>query len=104
MQGAIDLGSKGPRGQKTWGEKARSPFQSELAILQNAINNWHTHRDNFSDLHTKTLSQTDVSCSDVLYVTIAKYVPFQRHFYNNKKKRADLLYYVEFRRYQQLLS
>ena len=66
---------------KTW-----SPFQSKLTILQNAINNWHTLRDNFSDLHAETLSQTGVSCSYVLYVIIAKYVPIQRHFDNNKKK------------------
>ena len=61
-----------------------SPFQRELMILQNAINNWYTFRDNFSDLHAETLSQTGVSCSYVLYVIIAKYVPCQRHFYDNK--------------------
>ena len=64
----------------------RSPFHSQLTILQNAINKWYTLRDNFSDLHAETLSQTGVSCSYVPYVIIAKYVPFQRHFYDNKKK------------------
>ena len=34
-----------------------SPFQSQLMILQNAINNWYTLLDNFSDLHAETLSQ-----------------------------------------------
>ena len=61
------------------------PFHSQLKILQNAINNWHTLHDNISDLHAETLSQTDVSCSYVLYVVIAKYVPFQRHFTKIKK-------------------
>ena len=56
--------------------KTISPFQSQLTILQNAINN-------FSDPHAETLSQTGVSCSYVLYVIIAKYVPFQRHLYDN---------------------
>ena len=55
-------------------------------ILQNAINNWYTLRDNFSDLHAETLLQTGVSCSYVLYVIIAKYVLFQRHFYDSKKR------------------
>ena len=55
-------------------------------ILYNVINNWHTLRDNFSDPHAETLSQTGVSCSYVLYVIIAKYAPFQRHFYDNKKR------------------
>ena len=32
-----------------------SPFQSQLTILQNAINNWHTPHDNFSDPHAETL-------------------------------------------------
>ena len=63
-------------------EETRGPFQSQLTILQNAINNWHTLRDNISDPHAETLLQTGVSCSYVLYV-IAKYVPFQRHFYDN---------------------
>ena len=63
-----------------------SPFQSQLTILQNAINNWHALRDNFSDPHAETLSQTGVSWSYVLYVIIAKYAPFQRRFYDNKKK------------------
>ena len=58
-----------------------SPFQSQLTIMQNAI----TLCDNFSDLHAETLLQTSVSCSYVLYVIIAKYVPFQRHFNDNKK-------------------
>ena len=66
--------------------ETRSPFQSQLTILQNAINNWHTLHDNFSDLHAETLLQTGVSCSNVLYVLIAKYVPFQRHFYVIKKR------------------
>ena len=65
--------------------KSLNPFQSQLTILQNAIYNWHTLRHHFSDLHTETLSQTGVSCSYVLYLIIAKYVPFQRHFYDNKK-------------------
>ena len=55
-------------------------------ILQNAIDNWHTLCDNFSDPHADTLSQTGVSCLYVLYVIIAKYVPLQRHFNDNKKK------------------
>ena len=63
-----------------------SPFQSQLTILQNAINNWHTLCENLSDLHAESLSQTDVSCSYVLYVIIAKYVSFEGHFYNNEKK------------------
>ena len=49
-------------------------------------NNWYTLRDNFSDQHAETVSQTGVSCSCVPYVIIAKYVPFQRHFYDNKKR------------------
>ena len=56
-----------------------SPFQRQLTILQNAINN-------FSDPHAETLSQTGVSCSYVLCVIIAKDVCFQRHFYDNKKR------------------
>ena len=68
------------------GNKTRSPFQSQLTILQNAINNWHTLRDNFSDPSAGTLLQTGVSCSYVLYAIIAKYVPFQRQFYDNKTK------------------
>ena len=56
-----------------------------MTILQNAINNWHTLRDNISDPSAETLSQTGVSCSYVLCVIIAKYVPIQRHFYDNKK-------------------
>ena len=56
-----------------------SPFQIQLNILQNAINNLHT----LSDPHAETLSQTDVSCSYVLYILVAKNVPFQRHVYNN---------------------
>ena len=66
--------------------KVKSPFQSQLTILQNAIDNWHTLCDNFSDPCAETLSQTGVSCSYVLYVIIAKYVRFQRHFYDDKKK------------------
>ena len=62
-----------------------SPFHSQLTILQNAINKWYTLRDKFSDPHAETLSQTGVSCSYVLCVIIAKYLPFQRHFYDNKK-------------------
>ena len=57
-------------------EQTMSRFQSQLTILQNAINNRHTLHDYISDLHAETLSQTDVSCSYVLYVVIAKYVPF----------------------------
>ena len=64
----------------------KSPFQRQLTILQNAINNWHTLRDNFSDPHAETLLQTGVSCSYVLCIIIAKYVCFQRHFYDDKKK------------------
>ena len=52
-------------------------------IMQNAINNWCTLHDNFSDPLAETLSQIGVSCSYVLYVIIAKYVPFQRHFCEN---------------------
>ena len=66
--------------------ESMSPFQSQLKILQNAINNWHTLHDHFSDPHAERLSQTGVSCSYVLYVLIAKYVPFEKHFYDNKKK------------------
>ena len=58
--------------------------------LQNAIDDWHTLRDNLSDLRAETLSQTGVSCSYVLYVIIAKYVPFQRHFHDIKK---SLIFY-----------
>ena len=67
-----------------------SPFQSQLTILKNTINNWHTLRDNISDQRAETLSQTGVSCSYVLCVIIAKYVPIQRHFYDIKKT-ADFL-------------
>ena len=63
-----------------------SPFQTQLTILQNVINNWHTLCDNFSDPRAETLSQTGVRCSYVLYVITAKYVPFQIHFYDNLKK------------------
>ena len=63
-----------------------STFQSQLTILENAINSWHTLRDNISHPRAETLLQTSVSCSYVLYVIIAKYVPLQRHFYDNKKK------------------
>ena len=28
-------------------EQTMSPFQSQLTVLQNAMNNWHTLRDNF---------------------------------------------------------
>ena len=66
--------------------KTMSPFQSQLTILQNAINNWYTLRDNFSNPHAETLLQTGVSCSYVPYVIIAKYVLFQRHFYDNDKR------------------
>ena len=62
-----------------------SPFQRQVTIIQNAINNWHTLRDNISDPHAETLSQTAVSCSYVLSVIIAKYVPIQRDFYDNRK-------------------
>ena len=41
----------------------KSPFHSQLMILQNAINIWYTLRDNLSDPHAETLSQTGVSCS-----------------------------------------
>ena len=51
-----------------------------------AINKWYTLCDNFPDLHAETLSQTGVGCSYVPYVIIAKYVPFQRHFYDYKKR------------------
>ena len=63
-----------------------SHFQSQLTILQNAINNWHTLCDNFSDPHAETLSQTGVSFSYVLYVIIAKYVPFRDIFTMIKKR------------------
>ena len=56
-----------------------SPFQRQLPILQNTINNCDTLRDNFLKSFAKTISQTGVSCSYVLYVIIEKYVPFQRH-------------------------
>ena len=52
-------------------------------IMQHAINNWCILHDNFSDPLAETLSQIGVSCSYVLYVIIAKYVPFQRHFCEN---------------------
>ena len=52
-------------------------------ILQNTIDKWYTLRDNFSDSYAETLSQTGVSCSYVPCVIIAKYVPFQRDFYDN---------------------
>ena len=69
-----------------------SPFHSQLRILQNAINKWYTLRDSFSDLHAyaETLSQTGVSCSYVPYVIIAKYISFQRHFFDNEKKANSL--------------
>ena len=60
-----------------------SHFQSQLTILQNGINNWYTLRDNISDPHAETLSQTGMIY--VLYVIIAKYVPFQRHLTIIKK-------------------
>ena len=63
-----------------------SPFQSQLTILQNAINKWYTLRDNFSHSHAETLLQTGMTCSYVPYVIIARYVPFQRHFYDNRNK------------------
>ena len=44
-----------------------------------------------------------MSCSYVLYVVIAKYVPFQRHFYDNSK-RLLFLKLIEFRQYQQLIA
>ena len=47
--------------------KNLSPFQGQLTILQNVINNWFTLRDNFSDPHVETLSQTGVSCSYICY-------------------------------------
>ena len=62
-----------------------SPFQRQLTILQNTINNWHTLRDNISDPRAETLSQTGVSCSYGLSVIIAKYFPIQRDFYDNRK-------------------
>ena len=65
--------------------KTRSPFQRQLTILQNAINNWYTHRDNISNPSAETLSQTGVSCSYALCVISAKYVSIQRHFYDNRK-------------------
>ena len=60
-----------------------SPFQNQLTILQNAINNWYTLRDNISDPRAETLPQTGMI--HVLYVIIAKYVPFQRHLMIIKK-------------------
>ena len=57
-----------------------SPFQKRMPILQNTIHNCDTLRDKFPEGFAETLSQTGVSCSYVLYVIIAKYVPFQRHF------------------------
>ena len=63
----------------------KSPFHSQLTILKNTINNWHTLSDNISNQRAETLSQTGVSCSYVLCVIIAKYVPIQRHFYDSRK-------------------
>ena len=55
-----------PISQIVSGKGSRSPFQRQVTILQNAINNWHTLRDNISDPRAETLSQTGVSCSYVL--------------------------------------
>ena len=79
-----------------------SPFQSQLSILQSVINNRYTLRGNFPDLHAEIVVNWRELLIIVLCVIIARYVPFQRHFYNNKKRL--ILYYVEFRPYQQLLS
>ena len=67
-------------------EKSMSRFQSQLTILQYAINIGTHVVIIFSDPHAETLSQIGVRCSYVLNVIIAKYVPFQRHFYDNKKR------------------
>ena len=64
----------------------RSPLQSQLTILQNAINNWHTLHDNVSDLYTETLSQTGVSCSYVLYFIMQNMYPIRDAFTILKKR------------------
>ena len=51
-----------------------------------SLNNCHTFRDNSAQGFAETLSQTGVSCSYVLYVIMAKYVPFRGHFYHSLKK------------------
>ena len=63
----------------------RSPFQRQLRVLQNVINICDTLHDNFPQGFAETLSQTAVSCSYVVYVIFAKYIPFQRHFTIFKK-------------------
>ena len=60
-----------------------SNFQRQLRILQNSINSYDALCDNFPQGLAETSLQTDISCSYVLYDIIAKYVPFQRYFYNN---------------------
>ena len=82
---------------KTWKLKTMSPFQRQLTILQNAINNWHTLRDNISDPRAETLSQTGVSCSYVLCVIIAKHVPIQRHFHDNRKTAIFFIVIIRLR-------
>ena len=72
------------------GHLVKSPFQSQLMILQNAIDNWHTLHEHFSDPRAETLLQTGVSCSYVLYVITAKHVSF-RDIFTIIKKRLILL-------------
>ena len=57
-----------------------NPFQRHLPILQNTINNCDTLCDNFLKSFAEILSQTVVSCLYILYVIIAKYIPFESHF------------------------
>ena len=71
-----------------------SPFQSQLTILQNAINNWHTLSNNFSDLRAETLSQIGVSRSYVPCVIVAKYVPFRDIFTIIKKGNFFLVSWI----------
>ena len=67
--------------------ESMSPFQSQLTILQNAINNWHTLHDNFSNPHAETLSQTGVSCSYISYMlSLQNMYPFRNIFTIIKKK------------------
>ena len=48
--------------------QSRSPFQRQLPILQNTINNCHTLRDNFPQGLAETFSQMGASCSYVVYM------------------------------------
>ena len=46
------------------------PFQRQLPIFQNTVNNCDTLRDNFPKGYTETLSQTGVSCYQLLLIII----------------------------------